>query len=339
MTTFQSPRPVISEAPPLFSSSSEFLNVNNVMDEVSIRPEMERVYSCLNQLVLGKSTQIKLSLTCLLANGHLLIDDLPGMGKTVLSNALARVLGFDYKRVQFTNDLLPADLLGSSIYEKEQSAFRFIQGPVFSQLLLADEINRASPKTQSALLEAMEERQVSLDGETRPLPSPFFVIATQNPQEQIGTSALPESQLDRFMIRLSMGYPTRSAELEIFAGQSRRRLLEKQQPLLSNEAFVNYQKQVDLVECSAQVLEYLYELLLFTRQSNLFVNGVSTRGGLAVLKAAKAWAWLEGETILLPQHIQSVFAAVVGHRLQSREGNLSAELLGERIISEVSIPR
>ena len=339
MTTFQSPRPVISDTRPLFSSSSEFSSSQNVKGELGVRPEMERVYSCLNQLILGKPTQIKLSLTCLLANGHLLIDDLPGMGKTVLSNALARVLGFDYKRVQFTNDLLPADLLGSSIYEKEQSAFRFIQGPVFSQLLLADEINRASPKTQSALLEVMEERQVSLDGKTRPLPSPFFVIATQNPQEQLGTSALPESQLDRFMIRLSMGYPTRTAELEIFSGQSRRRLLEAQQALMSNDVFVNYQKQVELVECSAHVLEYLYELLRFTRQSNQFVNGVSTRGGLAVLQAAKAWAWLEGETILLPQHIQAVFAAVVGHRLQGREGNSSAELLGERILSEVSIPR
>jgi len=206
-------------------------------------------------------------------------------------------------------------------------------------LLLADEINRASPKTQSALLEVMEERQVSLDGETRPLPSPFFVIATQNPQEQVGTSALPESQLDRFMIRLSMGYPSRTAELEIFAGQSRRRLLEEQPALISNDVFVEYQKQVELVECSAHVLKYLYELLLFTRQSNLFVNGVSTRGGLAVLQAAKAWAWLEGEAMLLPQHIQAVFSVVVGHRLQSKEGGLSAEIMGDRILAEVAIPR
>lgn len=308
-------------------------------DVIAIRSELKEVYGRLNHLILGKSKQIKLSLTCLLANGHLLIDDLPGMGKTVLSHSLASVLGLDYKRVQFTNDLLPADLLGASVYEKEQAAFRFISGPVFSQLLLADEINRASPKTQSALLEAMEERQVSLEGVTRPLPSPFFVIATQNPLEQIGTSSLPESQLDRFMMRIQMGYPTRSAELEILSGQSRRQLLEQQQPLMTIEQFIGFQQAVEEVICSEHVLSYLYELLNYTRQSGNFINGLSTRGGLAILHAAKAWAWLEGSEFLLPQHIQAVFPSVAGHRLQSREGQAGGESVGQHILDQVAIPR
>ena len=305
----------------------------------NIRSELKDVYERLNYLILGKPLQIKLSLSCMLANGHLLIDDLPGMGKTVLSNSLARVLGLEYKRVQFTNDLLPADLLGGSIYNKDLGAFRFIPGPVFSQLLLADEINRASPKTQSALLEAMEERQVSLEGETYPLPNPFFVIATQNPLEQIGTSALPESQLDRFMMRISMGYPSRSAELEIFSGKSRQSLLSEQSKLMSTEQLVEYQQKAAAITVSEQVLVYLYELLLFTRQSNLFINGISTRGGLAVLHAAKAWAWLEGSEVLMPEHMQAIFPSVVGHRLQAREGGGHSESPGKQIIEAVGIPR
>ena len=311
----------------------------NSHGNVAVRSELQDVYERLNTLILGKSKQIKLSLTCLLANGHLLIDDLPGMGKTVLSNSLASVLGLDYKRVQFTNDLLPADLLGASIYEKEKSAFRFMPGPVFSQLLLADEINRASPKTQSALLEAMEERQVSLEGETRPLPSPFFVIATQNPLEQIGTSALPESQLDRFMMRIQMGYPSRSAEIEILSGQSRRQLIENQKPIITTTQLIGFQQAVNGVVCSEHVLSYLYELLLFTRQSGLYINGISTRGGLAILHAAKAWAWLSDSDILMPKHIQAVFPSVAGHRLQSREGGTGSESMGEHILEQVAIPR
>lgn len=309
------------------------------VENLGIRNELSDVYEQLNHLILGKSTQVKLSLTCLLANGHLLIDDLPGMGKTVLSNSLAKVLGLEYKRVQFTNDLLPADLLGASIYEKEKSAFRFIPGPVFSQLLLADEINRASPKTQSALLEAMEEQQVSLEGETRPLPSPFFVIATQNPLEQIGTSALPESQLDRFMMRIHMGYPCRSAEIEILSGKSRRQLLENQQPMLTTAQLIAFQQAAAKVVCSEHVLSYLYELLLFTRQSTMFINGISTRGGLAILHAAKAWAWLENADTLMPQHIQAVFSAVAGHRLQPRQGGSGSESIGDIILKQVAIPR
>ncbi len=305
----------------------------------NIRSELKAVYDSLNSLILGKPQQIKLSLSCLLANGHLLIDDLPGMGKTVLSNSLARVLGLEYKRVQFTNDLLPADLLGGSIYNKEMGEFHFIAGPVFSQLLLADEINRASPKTQSALLEAMEERQVSLEGKTRQLPNPFFVIATQNPLEQVGTSALPESQLDRFMMRISMGYPSRSAELEIFSGESRQKLLGEQINMISSEQFIQYQRSAEAITVSKHVLIYLYELLLFTRQSDLFVNGISTRGGLAVLHAAKSWAWLEGSEALMPEHIQAVFPFVAGHRLQAKEGGGYYESAGQQVIDSVAIPR
>ena len=305
----------------------------------NIRSELKAVYDSLNSLILGKPQQIKLSLSCLLANGHLLIDDLPGMGKTVLSNSLARVLGLEYKRVQFTNDLLPADLLGGSIYNKEMGGFHFIAGPVFSQLLLADEINRASPKTQSALLEAMEERQVSLEGKTRQLPNPFFVIATQNPLEQVGTSALPESQLDRFMMRISMGYPSRSAELEIFSGESRQKLLGEQINMISSEQFIQYQRSAEAITVSKHVLIYLYELLLFTRQSDLFVNGISTRGGLAVLHAAKSWAWLEGSEALMPEHIQAVFPFVAGHRLQAKEGGGYYESAGQQVIDSVAIPR
>lgn len=304
-----------------------------------VRPELEPVFDQLNQLILGKEMQIKLSLSCLLAGGHLLLEDLPGMGKTVLSHSLAAVLGLEYNRVQFTNDLLPADLLGASIYQADQHNFRFMPGPVFTQLLLADEINRATPKTQSALLEAMEERQVSLEGETRPLPEPFFVIATQNPAEQIGTSPLPESQLDRFLIRIEMGYPVKDAELAILAGTSRRTLLKETQQQISPEELVRYQQQATNVECSATALEYLYELLQCSRHSSLFVNGLSTRAGLGLLNAAKAWAWLEGSDHLLPSHIQAVFPYVAGHRLQHTEGSNSPLRNGELILEQVQVPR
>lgn len=306
---------------------------------LNIRPELTPVFDQLNQLILGKELQIKLSLSCLLANGHLLLEDLPGMGKTVLSHSLAAVLGLDYNRVQFTNDLLPADLLGASIYQADQQTFRFVPGPVFTQLLLADEINRATPKTQSALLEAMEERQVSLDGETRPLPNPFFVIATQNPAEQIGTSPLPESQLDRFLIRIEMGYPVKDAEQAILAGQSRRSLLKETQQQISPEELVEFQAQASQVACSPTALEYLYELLQFSRHSGAFVNGLSTRAGLGLLNAAKAWAWLEGSDHLLPAHIQAVFPYVAGHRLQHSEGNNAPLRNGELILEQVQVPR
>lgn len=307
--------------------------------ETPVRQEMQATFDTLNQLILGKPMQLKLSLTCLLADGHLLLEDLPGMGKTVLSHALAGVLGLAYKRVQFTNDLLPADLLGASVFDKEQGNFRFIEGPVFSELLLADEINRATPKTQSALLEAMEERQVSLEGETRKLPDPFFVIATQNPAEQVGTSALPESQLDRFLIRIQMGYPVRDAELQILAGQSRREMLQELSASLTTEQLRDYQQQAKAVHCSEHALGYLYDLLNYSRQSELFINGLSTRGGLGVLNAARAWAWLAGSDNLLPQHIQAVFPYVAGHRLQRRDGYSDPLDNGFQILQQVAVPR
>lgn len=305
----------------------------------AVREEMQSVYQQLNQLILGKQLQIKLSLTCMLANGHLLLEDLPGMGKTVLSHSLAKVLGLDYNRVQFTNDLLPADLLGASIYQAQSQSFHFIEGPIFTQFLLADEINRATPKTQSALLEAMEEQQVSLEGETRKLPTPFFVIATQNPAEQIGTAPLPESQLDRFLIRIEMGYPVKTAEMEILAGESRRELLEKIDAQINAAQLEAYQAEVKNVECSDTALTYLYELLQYSRESHHFVNGLSTRAGLALLNAAKAWAWLDGATHLLPAHIQAVFPYVSGHRLQKISGNSDPVENGKLILDNVAVPR
>jgi len=314
-------------------------SLNLHLETESVREEIQAVYQQLNQLILGKELQIKLSLTCLLANGHLLLEDLPGMGKTVLSHSLAKVLGLDYNRVQFTNDLLPADLLGASIYQAQSQSFHFVAGPVFTQFLLADEINRATPKTQSALLEAMEERQVSLEGETRPLPSPFFVIATQNPAEQIGTAPLPESQLDRFLMRIQMGYPVKAAELEILAGESRRELLNQTHSLLDTAQLQSYQGEAAQVKASEAALAYLYELLQFSRESNHFANGLSTRAGLALLNAAKAWAWLEGEENLLPVHIQAVFPYVAGHRLQRISGSCSPLENGQLILEQVAVPR
>lgn len=306
---------------------------------LNVRTELQGAYQQINQLVLGKELQVKLALSCLLAGGHLLLEDLPGMGKTVLSHALAVTLGLDYKRVQFTNDLLPADLLGAAIFERETSAFRFMPGPVFSELLLADEINRATPKTQSALLEAMEERQVSIEGETRPLPAPFFVIATQNPTEQLGTSPLPESQLDRFMMRLQMGYPTKSAELAILAGDSRRELLQSCQFCLSKEALQAAQQGVKQLPAHEQTLAYLHALLEYSRESGVFVAGLSTRAGLAVLQAAKAFAWLSDDEYLLPHHIQAVFGYVAGHRLQQCAGGSAPFENGQLILNTVAVPR
>lgn len=306
---------------------------------IGVRPELETVFTRLNELVLGKELQVKLSLTCLLAGGHLLIDDLPGMGKTVLSHSLAKVLGLDYKRVQFTNDLIPADILGASIYEKELGKFRFVPGPVFCQFLLADEINRASSKTQSALLEAMEEKQVTLEGETRVLPQPFFVIATQNPVEQLGTTPLPESQLDRFMFKLSMGYPERTAELAVFGGENRREMLEEQEALLIPETLKQFQSSVAQVYCSEELLNYLYELVLATRQTGDFVAGISTRGGLAVLSAARAWAWMHGSDNVLPCHLQQVFPWVAAHRLQYQDRRHATVEDIRQLVSTVAIPR
>ncbi len=291
----------------------------------------------LNEIVLDKDGQIRMALTCLLAQGHLLIEDLPGLGKTVLAHALGGTLGLQYQRVQFTSDLLPGDIIGCSIYDRNKGEFVFTEGPVFTQLLLSDEINRATPKCQSALLEAMEERQVSSDGKTRDLPEPFFVIATQNPSEQLGTFPLPESQLDRFLMCISMGYPNRDAEMELFRGEDRRRLLEGLDPMVEPAQLVALQKQVGEVKLSDAALDYLHRILEFTRNSELFVNGLSTRAGLGLLKAAQAWALLHGEDKLLPSDIQKVLPAVAGHRLVPVAGRMSASAIGDEIISKVDV--
>jgi len=295
------------------------------------------VFDQLNTIILGKPTRLKLALTCLLARGHLLIEDVPGLGKTILAHALGRTLGLEYRRVQFTSDLLPGDIVGTSIYDRNSGEFHFNHGPVFTQLLLADEINRATPKAQSALLEAMEEKQVSADGTTRSLPEPFFVIATQNPLEQLGTFPLPESQLDRFLLRIEMGYPTKQAEFALFEGEDRRSLLEKTEPVISMDQLLMLQDRVNHVVATESVLEYLYRILEFTRNSNVFLTGLSTRAGLGLLHAARAWALVHGEERLLPGDIQKVLPGVAGHRLQPLEDNMTPAQIGARIIEEVSV--
>lgn len=271
----------------------------------------------LTTVIVGKEHQIRDAVTCLLAGGHLLIEDVPGVGKTTLAQALARTFGLDFSRVQFTTDLMPTDLMGVSVFNRERQGFVFHPGPLFAQVLLADEINRASPKTQSALLEAMEEKQVSVEGETRPLPHPFFVIATQNPHDQLGTHALPESQLDRFLMRLSLGYPGRDAERQLLLGQDRRQLLATIPALLTAEQLASLQQAVNQVSASDPVLEYLQDLLDATRNGQWFVQGLSPRAGLAILRAAKARALIEGRRYVAPDDIQAVLPQTAAHRLVS----------------------
>lgn len=299
---------------------------------------IQSLLDVLNNVILGKEPQIKLALACLLARGHLLIEDLPGMGKTTLSHALAKALGLSYNRVQFTSDILPADILGVSIFEKDTSGdggqhgtFRFHPGPIFSQLVLADEINRATPKAQSALLEAMEEGQVTIEGETRPLPSPFFVIATQNPISQSGTFPLPESQLDRFLMRISIGYPDAKSEMELLTGVDRRKLADGLQQVIALEELTALQQNVEDVHASSSVLEYIQRIIHYTRYEGGFSYGLSPRGGLGLLRASKAWALLHGREHLIPEDVQAVLPAVIDHRLadaaQQGEHGVSAQIL------------
>jgi MoxR-like ATPase len=278
--------------------------------------DIDEVISRVATIILGKQHQLRLALACLLARGHLLIEDLPGVGKTTLAHALATTLGLHYQRIQFTSDLLPADILGVSIYNRDSGGFQFHPGPVFSNIVLADEINRATPKTQSALLEAMEERQVTVEGETRRLPQPFFVIATQNPLHQIGTFPLPESQLDRFLMRIELGYPDDQAERILLQGDDRRKLLDGIAPALSPGRLLEVQSQVDTVHVSDALLDYLQALLGYSRRAPHYQNGLSPRAGLALLHSARAWAFLEGRDLVLPEDLQIVLPAVIGHRLQ-----------------------
>ena len=290
----------------------------------------------LNSILLGKDRQVRLALCTLLARGHLLIEDIPGMGKTTLSHALARALGLSYQRIQFTNDLLPADVLGFSIYDKQAGSLVFHPGPIFAQVVLADEINRASPRTQSALLEAMEERQVSIEGETRPLPRPFFVIATQNPLEQGGTYPLPESQLDRFLMRLRLGYPDPQAERALLEGEDRRSLTDKMQPRLSEADLATLQAAVDRVTTSPALLDYVQRLLEESRRMPGLVYGLSPRAGLGLVRAARAWALMDGRHHVLPDDIQAVFPAVAEHRLEQGESGKSADRV-RQLLSKVSV--
>ena len=273
----------------------------------------EQLLARLDRVILGKPHELRLALCCLLAQGHLLIEDLPGMGKTTLAHALATLLGLSYQRVQFTSDLLPADLLGLSIFDAQANAFSFHPGPLFSQVLLADEINRGSPRTQSALLEAMAERQISIDGVTRPLPAPFFVIATQNPQDQAGTFPLPESQLDRFMMRIELGYPSKEAELQMLLSPEHEPLT----PLLDCSQLKAMQHAVTEVQAAPPFLDYLLALVQESRQSDLIPNPLSPRASRALLAAAKAWAFLDNRNYLLPDDLQAVFPSVAEHRMRS----------------------
>ncbi len=270
-------------------------------------------------VILGKDRELRLALACLLARGHLLIEDLPGVGKTTLAHLLARLLGLDYARIQFTSDLLPADVIGVSVYDRAAESFRFHPGPIFSQLVLADEINRATPKAQSALLEAMEERQVTVEGETRPLPEPFFVIGTQNPLFQVGTFPLPESQLDRFLMRIRLGYPDAEQEKRLLAGEDRRIMVARQAPALTNAQLLTLQQQVTEIHAAHPIIDYVHAILQFTRSSDRFVYGLSPRAGLGILRAAKAWALLADRNYVLPEDVQAVLPACAVHRLVGGE--------------------
>lgn len=299
---------------------------------------LDETLNGLNRVLLGKMTQTKLALACVLAKGHLLIEDLPGLGKTTLSKGLAKVLGLQFQRVQFTSDLLPADITGSSIFIKDETTqtgkFAFQKGPIFTHLLLADEINRASPKTQSALLEAMEEHQVSIDGKTRILPEPFFVIATQNPTYQSGTFPLPESQLDRFLMRIHLGYPDREAEKAMLKGQHVGNTLEQLQVTMRPELLVQLQAQVDQIKLSDPLLDYIQNILAYTRSRQGFSYGLSPRAGLALVRATQAWALLEQRNHALPEDVQAVLGAVIEHRIP--EGN-PQQIVTKEILDQVPL--
>jgi MoxR-like ATPase len=276
-----------------------------------------RIIEQASQIILGKEPQIRLALACIFARGHLLIEDVPGVGKTTLAHVLAKSLGLNFHRIQFTSDMLPADIIGVSIFDRDAGNFKFHPGPIFSQLILADEVNRATPKTQSALLEAMEEHQVTAEGETRPLPEPFFVIATQNPSYQVGTFPLPESQLDRFLMRIELGYPDRAAERQLLQGVDRRDLIAALDPCLEPGELVELQGLVSQVHAAPAIMDYIQALVEYTRNSPHFQSGLSPRAALAMLHSARAWALLEGRDKVLPEDVQAVLPGVAGHRLRA----------------------
>ena len=303
-----------------------------------MKNRIEVLVSQVSEIIVGKEEVVRLAVSCLLARGHLLIEDLPGVGKTTLAQGLARSLGLHFRRIQFTSDLLPADIVGNSIYDREQQRFVFHAGPLFSQVVLIDEVNRATPKTQSALLEAMEETHVTIDGVTHPLPAPFLVMATQNPQHQIGTFPLPESQLDRFLMRIELGVPGRAAERTMLLGLDRRQLIREVQPVMQSETLTEIQASVRQVHASPALLDYLQDLLEASRRRHR--TGLSPRAGLALLHAAQAWALMQGREMVLPEDIQAVGVAVMAHRLgqdldstEEAGRNLAQSLLKEIAVS------
>ena len=302
-----------------------------------MKTRIEALVSQVSEIIVGKQDAVRLAISCVLARGHLLIEDLPGVGKTTLSQALARSLGLEFRRIQFTSDLLPADILGNSIYDREKQRFIFHAGPLFSQVVLIDEVNRATPKTQSALLEAMEENHVTIDGVTHPLPAPFFVLATQNPQHQVGTFPLPESQLDRFLMRIELGVPDRAAERTMLLGADRRDLMRTLSPVMTAEALADIQTAVRKVHASPALLDYLQDLLDASRRRHR--TGLSPRAGLALLRASQAWALMQGREMVLPEDIQAVGASVMAHRLgQDLESAETGRTLAQSLLREVAVP-
>ncbi|MDM8536094.1 MoxR family ATPase [Desulfobacterales bacterium HSG17] len=279
----------------------------------------EEIIKQIGTVILGKEEQIRLALTCLFAKGHLLIEDLPGIGKTTLAKVLSKCMGLQFRRLQFTSDMLPGDILGVSVFEQATNSFVFHPGPIFTQVILTDEINRATPKTQSALLEAMEEGQVTIEGETRPLESPFFVIATQNPLEQAGTYPLPESQLDRFLMRIELGYPDRTAERKLLKGEGVDLILANMESCLNSEDVMEIQQKITQVHISDAFIDYLQDIIIFTRTTPHFHVGLSPRAGLALLNASRSWAFLQGRDHTIPEDLQKIMPWVIGHRLRSAE--------------------
>ena len=299
--------------------------------------DLPTVLKVLDNIILGKDKVVRLAVCCLLARGHLLIEDVPGVGKTTLAHALAKVFGLEFRRMQFTSDLLPADLLGSMIFDVNTRQFVFHPGPIFSQMLLADEVNRATPKAQSALLEAMEEGQVSIEGTTHPLPESFFVIATQNPQRQIGTYPLPESQLDRFFMRVEVGFPGRIAEKEMLAGQERREMISQLNALVDRAQFLTWQSQVRAVHVSDRIREYILDLLEKSRALDTIGRGLSPRAGLALQRATQSWAFINNRTAALPEDVQTVAPSVITHRLSRSELDGGGHAMVETILRTVPV--
>ena len=313
--------------------------MNNQPSVDTLHTALKKAETSLTSIILGKPQQIRLAISCLLAQGHLLIEDLPGLGKTTLALSLAQVFGLDFQRVQFTSDILPADITGISIFNPQSQQFDFHSGPIFCQLLLADEVNRAPPKSQSALLEAMEEKQVTQDRQSRKLPQPFFVIATQNPSEQAGTFPLPESQLDRFLMRIEMGYPDTQAERELLMGEDRRHKIQSLSAVISAEQLISFQSIVTNVHISKAMLDYILALLHSSRISPWFACGLSPRAGIALQRCAQAWALLEGRDFVIPEDIQYIFPSVAAHRLIKHNDFFSSSIdeLMNKLLEQVAV--